>query len=218
MELALSFFPSFRFPKFRFFTDLRASFALMLCAMVLAFTTGCTQTQIKTAVQDISNSIPTVETYISTAAAVATTLDPGAALIITGANALVQTSLTELQVLLNAYAQSPSATAWASIVDAINTIVNTNAASLLNAVHIVDPTSRARALEVLGALQTALLLVYSIIQRVSDKTTQTTVTAQAQVRTVKLSQIKDYLDKQQIETATGESFTVAYNYEVSRGF
>jgi hypothetical protein len=216
MELICNLFPLFHFPKLR--TDLRASIALFLCAVVLAFTTGCTQTQIKTAVQDIANNIPTVETYISTAAAVADTLDPAAALVITAANGLVQTSLTELQVLLNAYATSPSATTWGSIVDAVNTIVNTNANSLLNAVHIVDATSRARALEVLGALQTALLLVYSIIQRVSDKTTQTTVAAQAADRTVKLSQIKDYLDKKQIETATGYSFNMAFNYEVAQGF
>lgn len=212
--LSLPVLPSF--PKFR--RSLQSAIAVLLCAASMTVMTGCTSTEVKIAVQQIANSIPTVQPYIDTAAAVAVTLDPAAAPVILAATALVQASLTEIQALLNAYAQSPSATAWGSIVDAVNTIVNTNATALLNAAHIVDPTSRARAVQLLGALQTALLLIYAIIQKVHDAATQSTVKAQAQARTVKLSQIKDYLDKQQIETATGLPFVVAYNYEVSQGF
>lgn len=205
-------------PLRRINLNLRASLAAIACACLMVVTAGCTSAQVRTAVQDIANAIPNIQPYLVTAEAVAATLDPAAAPLITVATALVQTSLTELQVLLNAYLASPSPSAWGAIVDAINTIVNSNANALLDAAHIVDPLTRARAVAVMGAIQTALLLVYSIVQRVHDTSTQTQIKAQAAARTVKLSQIKDYLDKGQIETATGHSFAVAYQYETAQGF
>lgn len=215
MELALA---SPRIVLPRLSTKLRSSVALMTCALMLSFSTGCTQTEVKNAAATIANDIPTVETYISTAATVAATLEPGVGLIITGANAVVNTALTEIGVLLKAYADAPSPTTWGSIVEAVNTIVNTNASALLTAMQISDPASRARAIEVMGAIQTALLLLYTVIQNVTDSATKATVKAQAVARTVKLSQYKDALDKHQVEVATGHSFNVAYNYEVSLGF
>jgi hypothetical protein len=199
-------------------TTMRSCIALVVACCILPFTTGCTNAEVKDAVAQIANAIPTVQPYIATASAVAQTLDPGAALLINGATTVVQTALTQLQVLLTAYAQSPSATAWGSIVDAINVIVNQNATALLDAAHIVDPASRARAVAVLGAVQTALLLIYAIVQRVHDATTQTQVKAQAATRAVKMSQIRDYLDRQQVERALGVSFDRALAYETAQGF
>lgn len=209
---------SFPNPFRKLYLTARSAFAAVLCSALFACVIGCTATDVKTAVQDMANAIPTIQPYIATAAAIAETLDPGAALIISGATSVVQTSLTELQVLLQSYASSPSATVWGSIVDAVTTIVNTNATALLNAAKIVDPNSRAKAVAVLGALQAALLLVMSIVQRVHDAVTQVKLTAAAKAATVKVSMYQQYLPHQQIEVATGASFADAVQYETSQGF
>lgn len=210
--------PGMRNPFRRINLTLRSSIAALVCAGLMAVTVGCTSTDVKTAVQEMANAIPTVQPYLATAAAVAESLDPGAALIISGATAAVQTSLTTLQALLQSYANSPSATVWGSIVDTVTALVNTNAAVLLNAVHIVDPESRAKAVAVLGALQAALLLVMSIVQRVHDAVTQAKLAAAAQVTPTKVSMYQQYLPHQQIEQATGVSFDTAVAYETSHGF
>lgn len=219
MEAVMASPPIGTFNPFRrIHLTLKASLAAMLCSAMMACTIGCTPTEVKTAVQEIANAIPTVQPYISSAAAIAETLDPAAALIITGATAAVQTSLTTLQALLQSYASSPSATVWGSIVDAVTSIVNGNATALLNAAKIVDPNSRAKAVAVLGALQAALLLVMSIAQRVKDAVTQAKLSAAAQVAPTKISMYQQYLPHKQIEEATGYSFATAVSYETSQGF
>jgi hypothetical protein len=198
--------------------NLKRIFALMLCCVMLYVTVGCTQADVKTAVQDIANAIPQVQPYITTAQAIIDSLDPAAAPIVDAAVGIVQTSLTELQVLLNAYAASPSTSAWQSIVDAVTTIVNTNATNLLSAAHIVNPDSRAKALLVLGGIQSGLLLLLSIIQRVKDAVTSLKLKAAAANASTKISEYRQYLDKQGIETATGYSFDRAVAFETSQGF
>lgn len=205
-------------PFRRIHLNLRSSIAAMLCTGVMAVTVGCTSVDVKTAVQEMANAIPTIQPYIATAASIAEALDPGAQLIIGGATTAVQTSLTTLQALLQSYANSPSATVWGSIVDTVTALVNSNATVLLNAAHIVDPNSRAKAVMVLGALQAALLLVLSIVQRVHDVVTQAKLSAAAQVAPTKVSMYQQYLPHQQIEDATGYSFAAAVQYETSQGF
>jgi hypothetical protein len=199
-------------------TNVKSCLALFACACVLVVTTGCSSLEVKNAVQDIANAIPQVQPYITSAQAIIDTLDPAAAPIVNAGVALVQTGLATLTLALNAYTASPSTTAWGAVVDAVTTLVTENSATILTATHIIDPVSRKEALIVMTALQTALLLIVSIVQRVHDAVTSSKLTAAANATPVKLSQLKDYLNHEQIESATGVPFTVAYNYEVSQGF
>jgi hypothetical protein len=206
---------SFALPSFnrRWSTDLRASVAaLVLTTICLA---GCSTQTTKQVVADIAAQIPLAQSVVTTTAAAAEGIDPAAALLIATAANTAQVGLAALQTLCTAYAQSQSATVLASIGDALNTLLNTNAAALLNAAHIVDPASRAIAQASIGALQTALLLVSVIMQR-AQSTTQVAATAAS--RTYKLREVAPYLDRQQVQQATGMPFNTALSYEEAQGF
>jgi hypothetical protein len=206
---------SFTLPSFnrRWSTDLRASVAaLVLTTICLA---GCSTQTTKQVVADIAAQIPLAQSVVTTTAAAAEGIDPAAALLIATAANTAQVGLAALQTLCTAYAQSQSATVLASIGDALNTLLNTNATALLNAAHIVDPASRAIAQASIGALQTALLLVSVIMQR-AQSTTQVAATAAS--RTYKLREVAPYLDRQQVQQATGMPFNTALSYEEAQGF
>jgi hypothetical protein len=194
-------------------TDLRASVAALVLASVCF--TGCSTETTKQVVADIAAQIPLAQAVVTTTAATAEGIDPAAALLIANAANTAQLGLAALQVLCNAYTQSPSATVLASITAALNMLLNTNATALLNAANIVDPASRAIAQASLGALQTALLLVSVIMQR-AQSTTQVAATAAA--RTYKLREVAPYLDRQQIQQATGLPFNTALSHEEAQGF
>jgi hypothetical protein len=207
--------PSFNLGRMRrrWFTDLRASVAALVLASVCL--TGCSVETTKQVVADIAAQIPLAQAVVTTTAATAEGIDPAAALLIANAANSAQVGLAALQVLCTAYAQSPSDTVLASITAALNTLLNTNATALLNAANIVDPASRAIAQASLGALQTALLLVSVIMQR-AQSTTQ--VAATAALRTYKLREVAPYLDRQQVQQATGRPFNIALSHEESQGF
>jgi hypothetical protein len=197
----------------RWFTDLRASVAMLV--LITVCLAGCNTESTKQVVADIAAQIPLAQAVVTTTAATAEGIDPAAALLISTAAATASTGLTELQTLCIAYAQSPSATVLASIGAALNTLLNNNAAALLNAANIVDPESRRIAQASLGALQTALLLVSIIMQRTQ---TPTQVAATAALRTYKLREVAPYLDRQAVQQATGTPFNTALHYEETQGF
>jgi hypothetical protein len=197
-------------------TDARSCVALLLVASVCLFaTSGCTVENSKQVVSQIAAQIPAALSVVALATAAASGIDPGASLLITATSSTVQVGLSELKVLCDAYAQSPSATALASINDALNKVLNANADALLSALHIVDPLSKTAALAALGLLQGALQLLYGILQRVQTKAQ---VTATAAMRTYKLRDVAPYLDHQQVEQATGHSFSTCLQYEEAQGF
>ena len=187
--------------------------AVLGCAMMTAMV-GCTQAQVKQAAAEIGADIPKIQPYIVSAAALAATLDPVAAPIVTVVTATVQAGLTELAALCNSYAASPTDSVWQSIVATVNTLVNSGGNALLDAAKIVDPDSRAKALLVLGALQTALLLIDGVVQRTQSKAQTTAMLSE---RTYRLQQIAPYLDRQQVAAETGYSFDAVMQYELNLG-
>jgi hypothetical protein len=197
-------------------TDLRSVVALMLVAcIVMLGATGCTTENSKQVVSQIAAQIPIAQSFVTAAAGAAAGIDPPAALLISTTAATVQTGLAELKVLCDAYAQSQSPTALASINEALNKVLNTNAAALLDAAHVFDPVSRGIALASLGALQTALQIVYAILQKIQ---TRAQVKATAALRTYRLCDVAPYLEAKQVREATGLSLDSALRYEEAQGF
>lgn len=218
MHTANAFFPTFQLPTFR---ELRSNFtrilALALCCVMLYVTIGCTVESEKQAAQDIANALPQLTPYIVTAQSIIDTLDPAAAPLVDAGVIAINAGSALIQVALTNYANSPSATSWGAIVDAVTQTLNTNANTILNLAHISNPESRARALVVMGAIQTALLLLLSIIQRVHDAITSAKLKSAAAVANVKVAMYQQYLDKHQVATA-GYSFHSAVAYETAQGF
>ena len=200
----------------RFRTSVAASVAVLL--IVSLTVTGCTpaqQAQVKTVVAQIGAEIPKVLPMVQAATTAADLLLPGDALLVSGVSATVQAGLTELAALCNTYAASPSDSVWQSIQATISSLINSGAGALLDAAKITDPASRQTATAVLGALQTALLIIDSIVQNAQTKTQ---IKASASLRAVKLRQIEPYLDRSMVARETGHSFPVAYGYETALGF
>jgi hypothetical protein len=206
---------SFVLPRLwrRIATDLRASVAtVVLIAICLA---GCNTESTRQVVAEIAAQIPVAQTVVTTAAAAAEGIDPAAALLIATTANTVQVALAALQTLCTAYAQSQDASVLASIAAAINALLNSNATALLDAAHLTDPTSRGIALMAIGTLHTALLLISVILQK-SQSASQITATAAS--RTYKLRDVAPYLDRNQVEQATGMHFDTALRYEEAQGF
>lgn len=196
----------------------RAAIAAVCMASVMAVTQGCTNQDAKQVVQQIADAIPTVQADVNVAASIIATIDPAAAPIVAGIVAIAGPALTQLRVLCNTYATTADPTVLGSINEALNTLLNTSATSLLDAAKIVDPVSRATALRILSAIQTALLLVYSIYQRVQTKAQ---VKATAALRTYKLSDVAALMnedDRTMVVQQTGRSFDTALQYELAQGF
>ncbi len=192
--------------------------ALVLCLSLLAGLTGCTSQQqksIKQAVGLIGAEIPKIQPLITAASATADLILPADALLITGVTATVQTGLTALASLCNQYAQNPTDSAWQSIVYMVEQLEQQGASAILNAAHINNPTSRAEAQAVLGALQTALLIIDGFVQQAR---TPAQNQAAAQARLIKLEQIAPWLDRPMVEQATGHSFGLVVRYETAQGF
>jgi len=203
--------PSFNLRRIA--TDLRASVAaLVLFAICLV---GCNTENSRQVVAQIAAQIPVAQTVVATAAAAAEGIDPAAALLIATTANTVQVALAALQTLCTAYAQTQDASVLASITAAINALLNTNAAALLDAAHLTDPTSRSIALTAIGTLHTALLLISVILQK-SQSPSQIAATAAA--RTYKLRDVAPFLDRHLIEQASGMNFDTALRYEEGQGF
>lgn len=196
-------------------TKLASSVAIALCACLLCVTTtGCTQKSIKQAVATIGADIPKVQPYITVAAGVAESLDPTASVIIIAANAAVQAGLSQISQLCAAYVAAPTDSTWQSIVAAVTSVVGANETALLNALKVVDEDSRAKAVSVIGAIQTTLLLIQTAVQAVQSQSQNAAMVA-AQPMTV--AQMAPYLDRVQVEQATGYSFASVVSYETAQG-
>jgi hypothetical protein len=201
------------------FLNLWSAIAVVLVATMISLTTtGCTVQDQKTAAQDIANALPQLAPYIATAQGIVDTLDPAVAPLVDAGVAAVTAGSALIQAALTNYANSPSATTWGAIVDAVTQTLNQNATTILNLAHVTNPDSRARALVVMGAIQTALLLLLSIVQRVHDAVTSAKVKAAAAAVPMKVSEYRQYLDRNKVEQATGYSFNVAVAYETAQGF
>ncbi len=199
-------------------TSARACVALALLGCLSMTPLGCTseeQKQVKQVVARIGAEIPKVLPVLQAAESVAANMLPADAAIITSASGFIQAGLGGVGALCSAYAASPSDTAWQSIQATITGLINSGASALLDAARIVDPVSRQKAMEYLGGLQTALLIIDGLIQSAQSRSQVKAATA---MRPVKLRQIEPYLDRAMVERETGHSFSAVFGYETSLGF
>ncbi len=190
-------------------------FTLPVIILTTLTLSGCNTPSAKQTIADIASQIPIAQAVVTTAAAAAQTIDPTDATLITNATTEAQSSLAQLQVLCAAYVQAPSTSGLAVISSILNSLLNDNAAALLNAAHILNPNSRNIAQATLGAVQTALLLIAAILQK---SQTASQVATTAALRTYKLTDVAPFLDHRQIEQATGVPFATALHYQQAEGF
>lgn len=213
MELALKLVRPMYFPvSFR-----RTVATVVLCALVIAMN-ACTAVSSKQVAQDMLNAIPVIQASIDTAATVAVGIDPLLLPAVTAALAIATPAANQIKILLAQYVASTSPTILGSINDVVTSVLNSSAASLLDAAKITDPQSRATAIRLIGAIQTAYLLFYAIYQKIQTKAQ---VKATANARAYKLRDIAPYLDdgaRQTVTARTGYSFHAALSYEMAQGF
>jgi len=196
-----------------------SAIALVLCVTMLALsTTGCTPAQqqdAKAIVAKVAAYEPSLVTAVDTLASTVALFVPTDAALITASQAIFDASAAQLQTLCAAYAATPTASTLATIESVLTTLLNTNAAQFLAAAHISNPASVATAKLAIGGVRTILLLMDAALQ--GTQTAAQTAASQ-QARLMKLHDFVPYLDKHQVEQATGVPFRVAVGFEEARGF
>jgi hypothetical protein len=196
----------------------------VLCLSTVTMTTvGCTSAQVSQVVAEVSAQIPTAialtNTIVSVVSLFSVTNGTTTASVVSPTLVTTLTQdLNELQTLCNQYNATPNASIFTSITTLVDTIVTQGDSALLASSQITDPTSKAQATAVIGALDTILHVIDGYLQT-AQSTAQ--VKATAARRQVKLKQISMYFNQDELnKAASAEGYTGAQvlQYETSLGF
>jgi hypothetical protein len=190
-----------------------------LCGLLIMGTTvaGCTSADAQKAVASVNATLPAIESAVTIAAGIVSTLDPAIAILVTGANTGIQAGLQALQGSCTAYLANPTTGTFASIVNVVDNLVNNGDAALLQAAHIVDPASKEKATAVLASLDA---LLHVIDGYVSAAQPTSAVTARMAKRTAKLKTLQAYYsaaDKKTIESAFHAPYSVVLQHAYAEG-
>jgi hypothetical protein len=168
---------------------LKTGALVMLIGLVTLGMAGCPSVSITTAVQDIVAYEPTAAALAQEASSLVTQFDPALQAQATTATNLIITNLANIKTVGNTYLSSPSPTSWASIVNLVNSIVADADSQLLIAARITNPDSQKKATAILGALDLAVHVIDSYVQKVQPPAV---VKATAAVRTTKLQSVSAF--------------------------
>jgi hypothetical protein len=162
---------------------------VFLCLILMSLTTGCSQTSITTAVKLIVTYEPNAASLAQEAGSIVGMFDPSTQAQEQQVTSAVVADLGQIEILGNQYLAAPSTTTWASIVNLVNTITVNTDQQLLDAAHITDTVSQAKAEAILGAIDLAVHVIDGYVQKAQPASA---VQATAAARTLKLKQISRY--------------------------
>ena len=195
--------------------------ALLLCCSLAL--TGCTpqqQADTKAVIAKVISYEPEVTLAADSLASTVALFEPQDAVLITAGDAVFHTALGVLDVSARAYLATPNDGTLASVRTALESVLSINADQFLAAAQIKNPVSLAAAKAAIVAVREVLLLMDGAFQATQ---TPAVNAAAAQARTLKVSAIKPWLDRdpayqQRVELATGHSYQAVYSYETSLGY
>ncbi len=193
-------------------SPVRTSVAAII-ALVLCFTlTGCTvkqQQNAKAVVAKIASYEPELQTVVDTLGSTLAVFLPGDAALIGVLLPAFDADAQLLQAALNDYTATPNNGTLLSLNTALQKVLADNADQFLAAAKISNPVSVASAKLAIGAVRTILLLMDGALQTVLPATI---IHVNMQARTLKLRDVAPWLDKHEIQVATGypASWVIAY--------
>lgn len=176
-----------------------AMIALLCLTVVFAPVIGCTQQQKVNVAQEIVNWTPALTSAVDTAAAVADSLDPAAALIVLPIVTTFNALAPQVTTAAKNYLANPSQTTLQVLQALVVQIQNSVNSSLLAAVKITNPTSQQKATTAINGIGTIVNSLLALVQSVSGKTQ---VAAMSRNVTVHLAQVRGLVNAQAMQLAS----------------
>jgi len=176
---------------------------IMLCALLVSGAmplTGCSATSVA---QDIVNWTPTLQSAVATVDATASLLAPADAPVFTAATVGFDAASNALVTQAKAYLANPTASILAQLQTQVVTFQQQVNAALLTAAKIVDPASQTKALADINLVATVVNAMLALVTSISSKTA---VARMAQQSTVKLAQVRPYLDEERAGAMVAEHY------------
>jgi hypothetical protein len=186
---ALAAFVSFR-------ASTRQVSVVGLCALVLLSTlsmAGCSNVEVA---QDIVNFTPSLQAAVVTVESTVSILAPEYAPIVAASTVGFDALSAVVVAQAKAYLANPSASLLQQLQTAVITFQASVNQSLLDAAKIVDPNSQQHVVQAIGAVATIITAIIGLLQRISSPAQIQTMAAASKV---KLSQIRPYLPRGQVE-------------------
>jgi hypothetical protein len=176
---------------------------IMLCALLVSGAmplTGCSATSVA---QDIVNWTPTLQSAVATVDATASLLAPADVPVFTAATVGFDAASNALVTQAKAYLANPTASILAQLQTQVVTFQQQVNAALLTAAKIVDPASQTKALADINLVATVVNAMLALVTSISSKTA---VARMAQQSTVKLAQVRPYLDEERAAAMVAEHY------------
>jgi hypothetical protein len=211
---------------------MKQNFHFKICsafmAVIIGFTSlyisGCTATQINSAITKISYYIPTAISLTTEALAIYTaisgTTDSSNQSISTALNT-INADLANLKVLTTTYttatSKSTKTSTWNNIITLSDTL-STDADNILAIASVKNSDSKTAGVVIIASLDAAIHIIDGVV---SSTESTSTVEAKMAARPYKLSYIETKWspsDKQMISNAAGVPYPVALQYAKSQGF
>jgi hypothetical protein len=176
---------------------------LMLCALLVSGTmpmSGCSATSVA---QDIVNWTPTLQSAVATVDSTASLLAPADAPIFTAATVGFDAASNVLVAQAKAYLANPTASILAQLQTQVVAFQQQVNAALLSAAKIVDPASQKKALTDINLVATVVNAMLALVASISSKAQVARMAAQS---TVKLAQVRPYLDEKKTDAMVAEHY------------
>jgi hypothetical protein len=163
--------------------------ALIALLLPLPFTAGCSGTSVA---QNIVNWTPTLQSAVATVDSTATLLAPADAPIFTAATVGFDAASNLLVAQAKAYLANPTAPVLQQLQTAVVAFQQQVNAALLQAARISNPASQQQVLNAINAVATVVSAMLALVTSISCKTAVARMASQS---TIKLAQVRPYLDE-----------------------
>jgi hypothetical protein len=160
-----------------------------LIALLLPFTAGCSGTSVA---QNIVNWTPTLQSAVATVDSTATLLDPLDAPIFTAATVGFDAASNVLVAQAKAYLVNPTAPLLQQLQTAVVAFQQQVNAALLRAARISNSASQQQVLNAINAVATVVSAMLALVSSISSKTAVARMASQS---TIKLAQVRPYMDE-----------------------
>jgi hypothetical protein len=168
----------------------------LLIMLPMLGATGCTQAQVKTAVQNTVNTLTQIEAQVPAAKSLGQTLalagDPALGNAIIEYATEFDTAVTQVIKIGNAYLQAPSATGFQGFLNGVDALAASIDTQVLAAAHISNPQSKTDVLVKISAIATLLHIAAGIIQGVATSAQKAATPKLANA--VPIKEVRPYLD------------------------
>jgi hypothetical protein len=130
----------------------------------------------------------------------------------------IQTDLSDLETLCNAYTAKPSVSVWQQITALVDDLVTNGDSALTQLIGIKSPSGQEAAITTLASLDALLHTIDGFVQTTQSSPQVKATAAKRAIKIQAISQFWSERDKAGLAQAFGQDYSTLYSHEIAMGF